>query len=49
MFTVSKKTLIVYQILAHIAFVVMIIHGSFAEWLIAIGLYILFTTVGSKK
>jgi fatty-acid desaturase len=46
MFTVSKKTLIAYQILAHIAFVVMIIYGSLAEWLVALGLYVLFTTVG---
>lgn len=46
MFSASKKSLIVYQILAHIALVLMFIYGSITQWLISLGIYFLIATVG---
>lgn len=46
MFSASKKSLIIYQILAHISFVLMIIYGTGSQWAVGVGLYFLFATVG---
>ena len=46
MFSASKKSLIAYQILAHIAFVVMCIFATPAQWLTAIAIYVVLATVG---
>ncbi len=46
MFTVSKKSLVVYQVVAHLAFVWAILNGSTHLWAISLLLYLLFATVG---
>jgi stearoyl-CoA desaturase (delta-9 desaturase) len=46
MFSASRNSLIVYQILAHIAFVSMCVFGTTTEWAISIGIYFLLATVG---
>lgn len=46
MFTVSKKSLIVYQILAHLAFVYMLFTASSIQWIVAITIYFFMVTVG---
>lgn len=46
LFTVSKKTLIAYQIVAHICFIAFIVYGTYWQWLISIGLYFLLSVVG---
>lgn len=46
MFAPSKKTLIAYQILAHIAFVYMVFNASLMHWIIALSLYLFAVTVG---
>ena len=45
-FSVSKKTLIAYQILAHCALIAMIFYGTLWQWLISIAIYLLISTVG---
>ena len=45
-FSVSKKSLILYQVLAHCAFIIMLLYGTFIEWSIALGIYILISTLG---
>lgn len=46
LFTISKKSLIVYQILAHICFIVMVLYATSWQWLISIVLYFLLSSVG---
>lgn len=46
MFSSSKYSLIVYQILAHIALLGLIIYGTTTYWAIAVLLYFFFATVG---
>jgi stearoyl-CoA desaturase (delta-9 desaturase) len=46
MFSVSKKSLIIYQILAHLSLLIMIIYGSWQQWIISICLYVLISTIG---
>ena len=45
-FLPSKNSLIVYQILAHIALVSMFVYGTFTEWAIAVALYFFMATIG---
>lgn len=46
MFTVSKKSLIAYHVLAHTAFLYMLFTASAVHWAIAIALYFFMVTVG---
>ncbi len=46
MFASSRNSLIIYQILAHIALAILLFSGTAQQWGIALVLYFLFTTVG---
>lgn len=46
MFTASARSLILYQIVAHLALILMLFLGSLSEWTVSVLIYILFSTVG---
>lgn len=46
MFSVSKNTLILYQILAHAAFLSMCLFGNSTQWIISISMYFFMVTIG---
>lgn len=46
MFSGTAKSLIVYQILAHIALVFMLVYGTANEWLITLGIYLIISIIG---
>lgn len=46
MFTLTRNSLVVFQILAHLSFFILLYYGTLAQWAIAVGLYLFFATIG---
>lgn len=46
-FTITVSTVIKYHILCHFAFIYMVFTGTLTEWLIAIGIYVVKSNLGS--
>jgi fatty-acid desaturase len=46
MFSISKKSLFFHQLISHMFFIYMIFYGSLDEWIIAVGIFFVFMTLG---
>ena len=46
MFTLTRNSLIVFQVLAHLSFFILLYYGTLAQWVITAGLYLFFATIG---